>query len=269
MGTVIKLGFSPCPNDTFIFAAMVKGMIDTEGLEFDYRMEDVESLNQLAMDEGVDMVKVSYHAFLHLSPVYQLLDSGSALGFGNGPLIISKKKYSIGDLDNLTVAIPGEYTTAHLLLKLIAPRIHRKKILVFNEIEDAILKDKVDAGVIIHENRFTYERKGLQKIADLGEEYENMTHCPIPLGGIIAKKKLGIETLDKLNRVIHRSVAYAMENPGAVMDFVRCNAPEMEDEVMLKHIHLYVNNYTLDMGPDGRKAITRLFELALESGINA
>ena len=269
MGTIINLGFSPCPNDTFIFAAMVKGMIDTEGLEFDYRMEDVERLNQLAMNEEMDMVKVSYHAFLHLSPVYRLLDSGSALVFGNGPLIISKKKYSIGDLDNLTVAIPGEYTTAHLLLKIIAPRIHQKKILVFNEIEDAILMDKVDAGVIIHENRFTYERKGLQKIADLGEEYENITHCPTPLGGIIAKKKLGIETLDKLNRVMHRSVAYAMENPGAGMDFVRSNAQEMEDEVMLKHIHLYVNNYTLDLGQDGRKAITRLFEMALEKGINA
>jgi 1,4-dihydroxy-6-naphthoate synthase len=267
MGTVIHLGFSPCPNDTFIFAAMVHGMIDTEGLDFDYRMEDVERLNHLAMDGTLDMVKVSYHAFLHLAPTYRLLDSGSALGFGNGPLLISKKKYSIGDLDDLTIAIPGEYTTAHLVLKLLAPRIHHKKILVFNEIEGAILKDEVDAGVIIHENRFTYERRGLQKIADLGEAYENLTHCPIPLGGIIAQKKLGAETLDKLNRVMHRSVAYAMGNPGSVMDFVRCNAQEMEDEVMLKHIHLYVNNYTLDLGPDGRKAIARLFELAHDSGM--
>ena len=265
--SVINLGFSPCPNDTFIFAAMVHGMIDTEGLEFDYRMEDVERLNHLAMDGGMDMVKVSYHAFLHLSPVYRLLDSGSALGFGNGPLLISKKKYSIGDLDDLTVAIPGEYTTAHLLLKLIAPRIRRKKILVFNGIENAILKDEVDAGVIIHENRFTYERKGLQKIADLGEAYENLTHYPIPLGGIIAQKKLGKEMLDRLNRILHRSVAYAMENPGAVMDFVRSNAQEMEDEVILKHIHLYVNDYTLDLGTEGRQAIARLFELALENGV--
>ncbi len=264
---IIKLAFSPCPNDTFIFAAMVHGSIDTEGLEFEYRMEDVEKLNHLAMDGAMDMVKVSYHAFLHLSPVYRLLDSGSALGFGNGPLLISKEKYSIGDLDDLMVAIPGEYTTAHLLLKLLAPRIQRKKILVFNEIEDAILKDEVDAGVIIHENRFTYERKGLQKITDLGETYENLTHCPIPLGGIIAQKKLGEETLDKLNRVMHRSVAFAMDNPGSVMDFVRCNAQEMEDEVMLKHIHLYVNNYTLDLGPVGKNAIARLFELALENNL--
>ena len=169
MGSVIHLGFSPCPNDTFIFAPMVQGMIDTEGLEFDYRMDDVEKMNHLAMEGVLDMVKVSYHAFLYLSPVYRLLDSGSALGFANGPLLISKKKYSIADLDDLTVAIPGEFTTAHLLLKLLAPRIHRKKIMVFNEIEDAILKDDADAGVIIHESRFTYEKKGLQKIADLGE----------------------------------------------------------------------------------------------------
>ena len=260
--TLIKLAFSPCPNDTFIFSAIVNGLIDTEGLEFDYRMEDVEKLNHLAMEQEVDMVKVSYHAFLYLSPVYHLLDAGSALGFGNGPLLISKKNYSIDDLDDLRVAIPGEYTTAHLLLKILAPRIKSKKIRVFNEIEDAILKDEVDAGVIIHENRFTYERRGLQKIADLGEAYEALTHSPIPLGGIIANKKLGKETLDKLDRVMHQSVAYAMENPGKVMDFVRCHAQEMEDEVMLKHIHLYVNNYTFELGPVGRKAIASLFELA-------
>jgi 1,4-dihydroxy-6-naphthoate synthase len=241
---------------------MVNGLIDTEGLEFDYRMEDVEKLNYLAMEQAVDMVKVSYHAFLSLSPVYHLLDSGSALGFGNGPLLISKKKYSIEDLDDLTIAIPGEYTTAHLLLKILAPRVKNKKILIFNEIEDAILNEEVDAGVIIHENRFTYERKGLWKIADLGEAYEVLTHLPIPLGGIIANKKLGKETLDKLERVMHQSVAYAKENPKKVMDFVRCNAQTLEDEVMLKHIHLYVNNYTLELGPVGRKAIACLFDLA-------
>jgi 1,4-dihydroxy-6-naphthoate synthase len=267
MGTVIHLGFSPCPNDTFIFGAMVHGLVDTEGLEFDYRMEDVEKLNHLALENVLDMVKVSYHAFLHLSPHYRLLDSGSALGFGNGPLLISKKKYTIADLNDQTIAIPGEYTTAHLLLKLIAPQIQRKKILLFNEIEDAILRDEVDAGVIIHENRFTYERKGLLKISDLGEAYENLTHSPIPLGGIIAMKKLESETLDKLNRIMHRSVTFAMENPGAVMDFVRRNAQEMEDEVIQKHIHLYVNKFTLNLGADGRKAIARLFELAHESGV--
>lgn len=267
MGTVIKLGFSPCPNDTFIFGAMVHGMIDCEGLEFDYKMADVEHLNHLAMEGTIDMVKVSYHAFLYLSPVYSLLDSGSALGTGNGPLLISKKKYSISDLEDRIVAIPGEYTTAHLLLKLLAPSIRRKKILLFNEIEDAILSEEADAGVIIHESRFTYENKGLLKIADLGGLYESLTHSPIPLGGIIARKSLGKETVDKLNRILHRSVSFAMDNPGKVMDFVRCNAQEMDEEVMMKHIHLYVNKYTLDLGTDGRKAIACLFNLALERGL--
>ncbi|MCX6247911.1 MAG: 1,4-dihydroxy-6-naphthoate synthase [Bacteroidetes bacterium] len=267
MGTVIHLGFSPCPNDTFIFAPMVQGMIDTEGIEFDYRMEDVETLNHLAMEGVLDMVKVSFHAFLHLSPTYRLFDSGSALGSGNGPLLISMKNFSIHELEDRMVAIPGEYTTANLLLKIIAPAIHRKKILLFNEIEDAVLKDEADAGVIIHENRFTYERRGLQKIADLGEAYEKLTLSPIPLGGIIAQKKLGTEILDTLNRILHRSVAFAMENPDKVMDFVRCHAQEMEDEVMMKHIRLYVNNFTLDLGQEGRKAISILFELAHERGL--
>jgi 1,4-dihydroxy-6-naphthoate synthase len=267
MGTVIKLGFSPCPNDTFIFAAMVQGMIDTEGFDFDYRLEDVETLNHLAMDGALEMVKVSFHAFLCLTPTYRLLDSGSALGFGNGPLLISRKDFSIHDLDERTVAIPGEYTTANLLLKIIAPAIHRRKIVVFNEIEDAVLKDEADAGVIIHENRFTYERKGLLKIADLGEEYEMLTHRPIPLGGIIAQKQLGTDTLDRLNRILRTSVAFAMENPDKVMNFVRCHAQEMEDDVMMKHIRLYVNNFTLDLGQEGRKAIAQLFEIAYERGI--
>ena len=267
MSAVITLGFSPCPNDTFIFGAMVHGFVDTEGLEFDYRMEDVETLNHLAMKNVPDMVKVSYHAFLYLSPLYRLLDSGSALGFGNGPLLISKKKYSIADLDDLIIAIPGEYTTAHLLLKLIAPGIKRTKILVFNEIEDALLQDEADAGVIIHENRFTYERKGLLKIADLGEAYESLTNSPVPLGGIIAKKSLGTEILDKLNRIMRRSVEFAMKNPDAVMDFVRNNAQEMEDAVIQKHINLYVNSFTVDLGIEGRKAIARLFELAHERGL--
>ena len=266
MGNLIHLAISPCPNDIFIFAAMANGLIDTEGLEFEIRLEDVETLNYLAMHGIPDVVKVSYHAFLHLSPVYSLLDSGSALGFGNGPLLISKKAYTINELSDLTVAIPGEYTTAHLLLKLMTPSIRKKKIIVFNDIEDAILNDEVDAGVIIHENRFTYEKKGLIKIIDLGEEYEKRNHCPIPLGGIIAQKKLGAETISKLNRVLHASVSFALENPGSVMDFVCKHAQELEETVIRKHIELYVNKFTLDLGNEGRRAIARLFELAHESG---
>ncbi|MCX6243589.1 MAG: 1,4-dihydroxy-6-naphthoate synthase [Bacteroidetes bacterium] len=268
---MVSLAFSPCPNDTFIFDAMVHGKIDTEGLSFDFRMEDVETLNHLAMEGAVDMVKVSYHGYLCIADKYLLLDSGSALGRGNGPLLISKKHHSVSELKDLLVAIPGEYTTAHLLLKVMAPGISRKKIMVFHQIEDAILKEEVDAGVIIHENRFTYQRKGLLKIADLGEYWENLTGLPVPLGGIVARKELGEEITGKLNRIMHRSVAYAMKNPEAVMDFVRQKAQEMEDEVMQKHIALYVNDFTLDLGEEGRKAVEKLIELTkpiLEQGLH-
>ena len=254
----LTLAFSPCPNDTFIFDAMVHGKIDTEGLSFDFRMEDVETLNHLALEGKIDMIKVSYHAFLYLQEKYRLLDSGSALGRGNGPLLVSKKRYSVSDLTDLTVAIPGEYTTAHLLLKVMAPSVRNKKILVFHQIEDAILNGDVDAGVIIHENRFTYEKRGLQKIADLGEYWENTTGMPVPLGGIVARKDLGEEILSCLNRVMRRSVEFALGNPGKVMDFVRRNAQEMEEEVMKKHIALYVNDFTIDLGMEGKSAVEKL-----------
>jgi 1,4-dihydroxy-6-naphthoate synthase len=265
--SAISLAFSPCPNDTFIFDALVHGKIDTEGLIFEFRMEDVETLNQLAFQGSADMIKVSYHAFLYLSDRYHLLDSGSALGSGNGPVLISKEPYALDDLSRLTIAIPGEYTTAHLLLKIAAPFAVHKKIMAFDRIEDSILNGTVDAGVIIHENRFTYEGKGLTRIADLGEYWENLVHCPVPLGGILAKKSLGRETLGKLNRVMKKSVAFAMKDPGQAMGFVRCNAREMDEEVMKKHIHLYVNEFTLDLGTAGKNAVDRLFGMAKERGL--
>ena len=258
---MITLGFSPCPNDTFIFDALVHQKIDTEGLSFETRMEDVETLNQSAMKDALDMVKVSYHAFLYLSDRYQMLDSGSALGFGVGPILISRKQYTLEDLPNLTIAIPGEYTTANLLLKLAFPAVKSKKFLIFHEIEDAIISGSVDAGVIIHENRFTYKKKGLRKILDLGEFWEKMTQSPIPLGGIAVKKSLGVDLITKLNRIMRRSVVYAKEHPEDAMNFVRCNAQEMDEEVMKKHIDLYVNQYTVELGAVGEKAVENLFKL--------
>jgi 1,4-dihydroxy-6-naphthoate synthase len=262
--TTINLGFSPCPNDTFIFDAMVHHKIDTEGLDFNFKMADVDALNHMALRGDMEMCKVSYHAFLYLMSTYTMLDSGSAMGFGNGPLIISRKKYTITDLEMLTIAIPGEYTTAHLLLKIAAPLVQKKKVMVFNEIEDAILSSEVDAGVIIHENRFTYEKKGLIKVADLGEYWDNHFHSPVPLGGIIAKKSLGQELISKLNRIMRRSVAFALQNPNSVMAFVRKNAQEMDEEVMKKHIGLYVNDFTVELGEEGKKAVQKLFEAAKE-----
>ena len=264
---MISLAFSPCPNDTFIFDALVHGKIDTEGLEFDFRMEDVETLNHMALKGEADMVKVSYHAFLYLKPAYVLLQSGSALGRGNGPLLIARKVIPGEDIPLVTIAIPGEYTTAYLLFRLAFPEARLKRFLVFSGIENAILEGKVDAGVIIHENRFTYQEKGLVKLLDLGEFWEGLTQAPIPLGGIIVKRSLGYDMINKLNRIMYRSVEYAMLNGPDAMPFVLANAQEMSQEVVMKHIGLYVNDFTLQLGAEGSSAVSKLFEIAKEKNI--
>ena len=201
----LTLGFSTCPNDTFIFDAMVNGRIDTEGLRFQLHLSDVEELNQLAFSSALDITKVSYHAFAYLSDAYQLLTAGSALGFGNGPLLISKHKIYPDELDGLKIAIPGKYTTANLLLSIAYPNLRQKMEYLFSDIEEVILSGEADAGVIIHENRFTYQAKGLKKVVDLGEFWEHETGLPIPLGGIIIKRSLPREISLKVNRVLGRS----------------------------------------------------------------
>ncbi len=263
----ISLAFSPCPNDTFIFDAMVHHKIDTEGFEFEYKMADVEELNLTAINNEIDVSKVSYHAYLHLINNYVLLDAGSALGDDVGPLFISKKVINKEEIKNLKVAIPGKYTTAHLLLSLAYPEILNKEAILFSDIEDLVLNETFDAGVIIHENRFTYHEKGLQLIADLGKSWFQLTKQPIPLGGIVIKRNLPEITKQSINSILKRSVAYAFANPQASKDFIRCNAQEMKEEVMYKHIELYVNEYSLDLGIKGKKAITTLFEMAVDKNI--
>ncbi len=260
MSPTIKLAISPCPNDTFIFEPMINQRIDCEGVAFDVEFHDVETLNRMALKKGADMIKVSYHAWLFLRDSYSLLESGSAMGEGNGPVLISRSPYTINDTPRLTVAVPGEFTTAHLLLRILAPNPRQKIFVVFSEIENWVLSGKADAGVIIHENRFTYEKKGLLKIADLGEYWENLTQSPIPLGGILVKKTLGNETRQKLNRIMHRSVQFSMQNPDIPMPFVCKHAQEMEETMMKQHIGLYVNNYTLNLGKRGKNAIKHLLK---------
>lgn len=261
---MIKLAFSPCPNDTFIFDALVHEKIDLEGLKFSFEMHDVETLNNIALKGRADMVKVSYHAYLYLQQSYVLLQSGSALGRGNGPLLIARRPIDPDEIPHMTIAIPGEYTTAHLLFRLAYPDANLKRFIPFNNIEQALLEGKCDAGVIIHENRFTYEKKGLVKILDLGSFWEELTLAPIPLGGILARKGLGYETVSKLGRIMFRSVEYAMKNGADVMPFVKANAQEMDPEVMMQHIGLYVNRFTLELGQDGNAAVTKLLETAKE-----
>ena len=258
----LTLGFSPCPNDTFIFDAMIHGKIDTEGLSFEVLMADVEELNQKAFDKTLDITKLSYHAFAYLLEDYALLDAGSALGNNCGPLLIAKRALTEQEINAATIAIPGKYTTANFLLSLAYPQAQNKKEFLFSEIEDALLNDEAEAGLIIHENRFTYREKGLQKIIDLGEYWERTTQKPIPLGGIVVKKTLPLEIQQKINRVMQRSVRFAMDFPEQSKNFVRQHAQEMEEEVMYKHIQLYVNEYTENLGQTGRQAIERLFEMA-------
>ena len=263
----ISLGFSPCPNDTFIFDAMVHHKIDTEGLEFDYFMADVEELNTKAFNGIPDVCKISYHAYLHLINDYILLNSGSALGDDVGPLFISKKDLTDKNLADVSVAIPGKYTTANLLLSIAYPEIKNKKEVLFSDIESKLLNEELDAGVIIHENRFTYHKRGLKLIADLGKRWFELTQQPIPLGGIVIKRNLDKDIINSVNRILKKSVEYAFANPKSPMDFIKCNAQEMEEDVMLKHINLYVNKYSIELGDKGRKAIETLFNLAFEKGL--
>jgi len=263
----LTLGFSPCPNDTFIFDAMVHGRIDTEGLEFDYFLADVEELNRKALASEVDITKISCHAYAYVSENYLILDSGSALGYHNGPLLISKHIIKASALSGLQIAIPGKYTTANLLFSIFWPDVTNKPEYLFSDIEDALLKDMADAGLIIHETRFTYQKKGLYKIADLGEYWGKLTGLPIPLGNIVINRDVDEEVSMKVNRVLRRSLEYAFKDSFASNDFVIENAKEMDSTVMKNHISLFVNNYTLDLGNKGREAVNTLFRIGNEKGV--
>jgi 1,4-dihydroxy-6-naphthoate synthase len=271
----LSLGFSPCPNDTFIFDAMIHQKIDTEGLNFEVLFDDVETLNQKAFRAELDITKLSYHAYAYLTDNYVLLHSGSALGFGVGPLLIcNKNEYSTLDMEilspqtsDLRIGIPGKYTTANFLLSTAFPNAKNKIEMKFFEIESALLNDQIDLGVIIHENRFTYQDKGLKKIIDLGEYWEDLTNGPIPLGGIMIKRNLPEEIKQKVNRIIRRSVEYAFDHPESGLDFIHSLSQEMSTEVIKKHIDLYVNKFSIDLGELGRKAVETFFKEAHKVGI--
>jgi 1,4-dihydroxy-6-naphthoate synthase len=265
----IEIGFSPCPNDTFIFDAMLHGKIDTEGLDFEPVIEDVEALNQRAFGGQIAVTKLSYHAFAHLTERYALLHAGSALGTGCGPLLVAAAPRTIAEIEDGSIAIPGKMTTANFLLGLALPNATDKREFLFSDIEAAVLRGDVLAGLIIHENRFTYAQKGLIKILDLGEFWESTTGLPIPLGGIVVHRDLPEATQQKINRVLRRSVEYAFEHPEAVMPFVRQYAQSMEDAVMKAHIDLYVTKYTIDLGVTGQLAVRELFRTGVEKGVIA
>ena len=256
----LTLGFSPCPNDTFIFDALVNNKIDTEGLVFEPVLEDVETLNQWALEGKLDITKLSFPAFFQSIEHYTLLDAGSALGKGVGPLLVSKEKMDVSALSRShTIALPGANTTANLVFSFAYPSLQQKKFMRFSEIEDAVLNGEADLGVIIHENRFTYEQKGLHKVADLGEYWENTMKTPIPLGGIAIKQEIKRSTALKVNALIVKSLQHAFAQYPQVSDYVKSHSQSMSEEVMRKHIDLYVNDYSLSLGKVGKKAILTMY----------
>lgn len=257
----LTLGFSPCPNDTFIFDAMVNNKIDTKGLTFTTQLEDVETLNRWAIEGKLAITKLSFGVYQKVKDQYELLNSGSALGRGCGPLLIAKKDIPQEEIKNCKIAIPGENTTANLLFSIAFPEANNKEVLLFSDIENAVLDGRVDAGVIIHENRFTYQDKGLVKIIDLGEYWESTTGSPIPLGGIFIRKDIPEEIRQQVDQLIHDSLQYSYKHYPQLSSYVTQHAQEMDEKVMRQHIDLYVNDFSLGLGEAGKAAVDRLMSV--------
>ncbi len=255
-----EIGMSPCPNDTFIFDALINEKIDTGNFKFKAIMEDVETLNRWALFGKLPITKLSYGVLPLVLNEYSVLDSGSALGKGVGPLLISKNEFK-GNVQNETIAIPGENTTAHFLFSLAYPEAKKKIFLRYDKIEEFVLEGK-GLGVIIHENRFTYKEKGLHKISDLGVVWENKMHLPIPLGGIVIKKEYNENVKGNISQLIRKSLEYSFANLPQLSEFITCNAQEMSENVMRNHIDLYVNNFSVSLGDEGRNAIKKFLEIS-------
>lgn len=267
MNKELTLGYSPCPNDTYIFYALVRGKVPVPGITFRERLEDVETLNQLALDDTLDITKISYHALGHLRERYALLRSGGALGRGCGPLIVARPGTRIEDLRCGTVAIPGRLTTAWLLLQLFDRGLNNVVVMTFDRIMQSVADGTVTAGLIIHESRFTYPLYKLDMLLDLGAWWERYSGLPIPLGGILGKRSLGTETLVKVEQAIRESLRFARAHPAEVLAYVKEHSQEMDEAVMKSHIDLYVNDFSRDLGSEGVAAVERLFAEAEKRGI--
>lgn len=263
----LSLGFSPCPNDTFIFHALVNGLVPSDGLSFREQLLDVENLNRLALAAALDITKVSFHLYGHIRREYQLLASGAALGRGCGPLLVARSALDPAALAGQPIALPGRYTTAALLLRLFAPQLDNLVYLSFEQIMPAIARGEVAAGVIIHESRFTFADHGLVPLVDLGAWWERESGCPIPLGGIVARRGLGVEIIAAVDAALRRSIDYAFANPAASRDYIREHAQEMSEAVCAAHIGLYVNDFSRDLGAEGRKAIDLLLARGEAAGL--
>ena len=262
----LTLGFSPCPNDTFIFDALVHNKIDTEGLDFDIFLEDVERLNVWAIEGKLDVTKLSFNAFNYCFDDYLIIDCGSALGRNCGPILIKKPNTILSN--DSKIAIPGRYTTASMLLETAYPKYHNKIETLFSDIENDVINNRVDAGLIIHENRFTKEEKGLEKVIDLGEFWESKTNLPIPLGGIVIKRDLPIDIQLKFERILRKSIEYAFKNRDSSVEYVKFHSQEMKKNIIDAHINLYVNKFSISLGFEGRKSIESFLKISVQKTDN-
>lgn len=265
----LTLAYSTCPNDTFIFDALANGKIDTEGIDFEISLADIDVLNKNAVSANPpDITKISSNAYgIDIWKDYVILDSGSALGRNNGPLLVAKEAFPLTEINQKRILIPGINTTANLLFTTFFPNAKDKTPMLFSEIEKEVINRHYDAGLLIHEGRFTYQSKGLVKLADMGELWEKKFNMPIPLGSIIARRTLSPDIIAKVDRIIRRSVQYSLNNPESPMPYIRDNAREMDDTVMRSHIALYVNNFSVSLGKEGRQAIEFLYKKAFENGL--
>lgn len=259
----LKLGISPCPNDTFMFARF----IEAAGLNLDVYIEDIETLNQMAAEGYLDISKLSYHAFAKYIDTYELLHAGGALGENCGPLLVSKHKAYPDELADMTIAIPGKLTTAYLLMQIFFPEVKAVQSYVFSDIEEAVLSNACDAGLLIHETRFTYHTKGLKKILDLGELWEKRYKLPIPLGGIAAHRRLPAELKESVNEKLLESIFYAQSHLDKVLPFIRSHAQSLDDTIIEQHINLYVNSYSTGKTEQVKASVNKLLSLAQQAGL--
>ncbi len=263
----LTLGFSPCPNDTFIFNALVNGTVEIPGYEIREALYDVETLNQMAFQNKLDVTKLSFFAWLMVRDHYHLLSSGGALGFGCGPVVIARNKMSLADMAGCRIVLPGEWTTAHLLLRLWAPQAKQRFFAPYDQIFDILSTGRADCGVLIHESRFTFQQKGFDLVADLGAWWEEETGLPIPLGCIAANKRIGKEPAAAMESAIRQSVTLARQTPRATLSYIRSHARELTDEVLTAHIHTFVNEFSIDLGSVGRSAVAALDKKARQTGV--
>ena len=263
----LSLGFSPCPNDTFIFNALVNGAVATPGFRVQAQLHDVETLNQKAFEGELDITKLSFFAWLMVQDQYDLLTSGGALGFGCGPLVIANRPMAAADMAACRIVLPGQWTTAHLLFRLWAPQARQRFFVPYDQVFDILADGRAECGVIIHEGRFTYQQKGFVAVADLGAWWEEKTGLPIPLGCIAAHKRLGGDTALAVEDAIRRSIALARQDPAAALPYIRAHAQEMTAEVLDAHIHTFVNEFSVDLGAKGRNAVAALADIARKTGV--